>query len=297
MGIISAMKKIRKAHLYNTLKRFGFGSETGVEIPGESSGILRPLSEWSGLSKYSISIGQEISVNSIQLAAAVCAIANDGVYMVPSVVEGIENDNGDLIQRYYPRSRGQVVNRSVAARIVDMMKEAVLRGTGTQARLSSYRVGGKTGTGQKSMKRGGYIPDKYSTSFVGIAPLNDPDVCILVILDEPRLITSGGQGAAPLFAHMAERILPYRGNAKSVIKAEDPGRSGEGSYMRRYTEKHVPDFRGLTRYQALHILLKLQKKRPLTYSFKGNGRVVGQDPVPGSGWKPETAIQLQLRQE
>ncbi len=297
VGIIRAMKQIRRAHLYDTLRRFGFGSETGVEIPGESTGILRPLSKWSGLSKYSISIGQEISVNSIQLAAAVCAIANEGVYMVPSVVEGIENDKGDLIQRFYPNSKGQVVNRTVAARIMDMMKEVVVRGTGTQARLPYYRVGGKTGTGQKSMKRGGYMPDKYSASFVGIAPLHDPDICILVVLDEPKRITSGGQGAAPLFADMAARILPYRGNSKSVMKAVAPGRSGEGSYMKRYTETHVPDFRGLTRYQALQVLMKLQKKRPLAYSFTGNGRVVGQKPAPGSGWKQETTIQLQLRQE
>jgi len=100
-----------------------------------------------------------------------------------------------------------------------------------------------------------------------------------------------------LFADMAARILPYRGNAKSALRASDPGRSREGACMKRYTEKHVPDFRGLSRYQALQILVKLQKKRPLTYNFAGKGRVVSQDPRPGSTWEQETVIQLQLGQE
>jgi len=297
VGQISAMKHIKKAHLYDTLKRFGFGSATGVEIPGESSGILRPYSGWSGLSKYSIAIGQEISVTSIQLTAAVSAIANRGVYMVPAVVEGIENERGQLIQRFYPRSRGKVVNEAVAARIMDMMKEVIRRGTGTLADLAHYRVGGKTGTGQKSMKRGGYIPDTYSASFVGVAPFNDPDVCILVLLDEPKLITSGGRGAAPVFAEIAGRILPYRGNASSIKKAVDPGRSKKGAYWSRYTEKQVPDFRGLSHHQALQLLVKLQKNRPVTYTLQGKGRVTAQKPAPGSNWEAQNSIQLQLGQE
>jgi len=297
VGLISAMKNIKKAHLYNTLHRFGFGSETGVEIPGESSGILRPYSGWSGLSKYSIAIGQEISVTSIQLAAAVSAIANRGVYMVPSVVEGIENERGQLIQKFYPRSRGKVVNEAVAARIMDMMKEVIRRGTGTLAAIPHYQVGGKTGTGQKSMKRGGYIPDTYSAAFVGVAPLNDPDVCILIMLDEPQLITSGGKGAAPVFADIARRILPYRGNASRIKKAVDPGHAKKGAYWSRYTEKHVPDFRGLSHYQALQLLVKLQKSRPVTYTLQGKGRVTAQKPSPGSNWKAQNSIQLQLSQE
>ncbi|MFW5861172.1 MAG: penicillin-binding transpeptidase domain-containing protein [Spirochaetota bacterium] len=297
VGLVSAMKDIRKAHLYDTLHRFGFGSETGIEIPGESSGILRPYSGWSGLSKYSIAIGQEISVNSIQLAAAVSAIANRGVYMVPSVVEGIENERGQLIQRFYPQSRGRVVNEAVAARIMDMMKEVLRRGTGTRAAIPHYRVGGKTGTGQKSMKRGGYIPDTYSASFVGVAPLNDPDVCILILLDEPKLVTSGGQGAAPVFADIARRILPYRGNASRIKKAVDPGHAKKGAYWSRYTENQVPDFRGLSHYQALQLLVKLQKNRPVTYTLQGKGRVTAQKPSPGSSWKKQNSIQLQLSQE
>ena len=114
-GIIQAMRSVKKSQFYNLLRRFGFGRRVGIELPGESDGILRPVGSWSGLSKYSISIGQEISVTSLQLVAAFAAIGNKGVYLVPTILESIKKGDGTVIQDFYPRTGGRVLNSMLYA--------------------------------------------------------------------------------------------------------------------------------------------------------------------------------------
>jgi len=279
-GMIQAVRRLKREELYATLTRFGFGRETGVEMPGESAGLLRGVGEWSGLSRYSLSIGQEISVTSIQMVAAFGAIANGGIYMTPSIIESIETADGGVKRSFFPKSRGRVIRKDIAARLLGMMKGVVEGGTATRARLEYYGAAGKTGTAQKSVQRGGYNPGKYVASFVGIAPFDDPDVCILVLLDEPPESASGGAVAAPVFARIAERVLPYRGGAEHRVAARTPLKGSPRTVSAR--RGLMPDFRGLRLGEAARVLASLQKESMIEYSLVGRGVVRRQSPEPGS---------------
>jgi cell division protein FtsI/penicillin-binding protein 2 len=292
-GIINAMKPIKRIAFYNLLKRFGFGSKTGVALPGESDGILRSVGEWSGLSKYSISIGQEISVTSLQMVAAFSAIANGGIYQVPAILESVERYNGSLVQDFYPRTRGRVLKAPITKKILRMMNGVVSGGTGKKARLAYYNIAGKTGTSQKSMKRGGYYADKFIASFIGIAPLESPDLCILVVVDEPKGRNSGGDVAAPIFARIARRILPYRGIKISGYHVGEPAQKRTRKKDRG--GKVMPDLRGLLLSEALRVLIEMQKEHNIEYTIIGSGKVYAQSPAQNTGVSKNQKIILYLR--
>lgn len=294
-GIIQAMKREKKDSYYATLRRFGFGQITEVEIPGESEGLLRPVNEWSGLSKYSMSLGQEISVTSLQLIAAFGAIANRGVYMTPSIIESIERQDGSRLQEFYPRSKGRIIREDIALRLMHMLRGVVEGGTGERASIARYDVAGKTGTAQKSMNKGGYYPDKVMASYIGVAPFRDPEICILVVIDEPGIPASGGDAAAPVFAKIAGRVLPYLGIKTSHIAARQPLRSRIPAPPADYTR--MPDFRGRSLSEAMMMLTRLQKKANIAYTLSGKGTVFRQMPGPGEALRNPQAITLFLREQ
>jgi membrane peptidoglycan carboxypeptidase len=160
-----------------------------------------------------------------------------------------------------------------------MMRGVVEGGTGSRSELAWYLAAGKTGTAQKSMKKGGYSPDKVTASFVGIAPLANPEFCILVVLDEPTEITSGGGGAAPVFARIAGRVLPYCGIKERHLAAQDPLRTAPA---RRAAARVMPDFQNLGIAESLRVIAGLRHEANITYSLAGSGRVRRQTPAPGS---------------
>ncbi len=293
-GIIQAMKPIRKLTFYKLLRRFGFGRKTGIELPGESDGILRPVDEWSGLSKYSISIGQEISVTSLQMVAAFSAIANGGIYQVPVILESVEKDDGSIVQAFYPRTRGRVLHYRLTKKILKIMNGVISGGTGKRAQLSYYKIAGKTGTAQKSMKRGGYYSDRFIASFIGIVPLELPDLCILVVVDEPKGKNSGGDVAAPIFARIARRILPYRGIKTTVFHVDEPSHKG----MRKKVSvgNIMPDFRGMLLSEAMRVVIEMQKEHKINYTVIGSGKVYAQSPVQNSRLSKNKKIILYLRE-
>lgn len=292
-GIIQAMKQVPKQSMYDFLRRFGFGTRTGIELPGESEGILRPLAKWSGLSKYSMAIGQEISVTSLQLAAAFSAIGNYGVYMHPTIIEAIERSDGTVIRAFYPRSKGAVISKETARRLLEMMKVAVESGTGKRAAIAFYIVVGKTGTAQKSRPGGGYDPGRETALFVGLAPYPNPDVCILVVIDEPSG-ASGGAVAAPVFAQVAGRILPYIGSARTVlIKSEHIAEKKEKAVF--FDGSTMPDFSGLTLAESVHLISHMRKRVALHPSWHGTGHVYYQIPAAGSKLSPKERIKLYLK--
>ncbi|MCX7677698.1 MAG: penicillin-binding transpeptidase domain-containing protein [Spirochaetes bacterium] len=293
-GMIQAMKQVQKQSMYDFLRKFGFGMRTGVELPGESEGILRPLSKWSGLSKYSMAIGQEISVTSLQLAAAFSAIGNLGVYMVPTIVEQIERSDGSVLRTFYPRSKGAVISKGTARRLLSMMKVAVESGTGKRAAIAFYIVVGKTGTAQKSRPGGGYDPGRETALFVGLAPYPNPDVCILVVLDEPSG-ASGGAVAAPVFAQVAERILPYIGIAHPVVMKNE--KIAEKKEKVLFDGSTMPNFSGLTLAESVRLVSHIRKTFLLTPSWHGTGRVYYQVPPAGTKLSQRERIKLYLKEE
>jgi cell division protein FtsI/penicillin-binding protein 2 len=203
VGAITLALELGKTRLSWWIDRFGFGHKTGIDFPGESSGIVLPPEKWTGSSIGNVPIGQGIAVTPIQMAAAYAAIANDGVWRRPHLVTRI----GSV--ELPPVERRRLFSRKTARALTRMMADVVLEGTGTEARVPGYTVAGKTGTAAKPNERGSYSRRKYVASFVGFAPASAPRVVILVAVDEPRGNIYGGTVAAPAFARIAELALPY----------------------------------------------------------------------------------------
>jgi cell division protein FtsI (penicillin-binding protein 3) len=210
IGAVKIGETIGPEVLHRTLTQFGFGRDTGLLFPGETSGSLAPARRWTRFDVGAVAFGQGVAVSALQLTAAVAAIANGGVLMKPRVVRAVTDARGRKIQEFKPRTISKVVSPQTAAHVIRMMELVVTEGgTGTHARLEGYSAGGKTGTAQKIGPSGTYAPDLYVSSFAGIAPLDHPRLAILVILDEPRKEHYGGIVAAPVFRQIAQEVLGY----------------------------------------------------------------------------------------
>lgn len=222
IGMAQIGDRMKNEGLYAAVTRFGFGRPTGVELPGELSGILHPLEKWTSYSTGSIPMGQEIAVTPMQLAAAHCALANGGKLISPRVLKGVLGDGSEMDTTFtvsmtdpHLATPPQIVTSTVDENIADWiirepMAEVVRRGTGLKARIPGYSVFGKTGTAQKyDPKTGGYSSKNFVVSFVGGAPVNDPKVIVLVVVDEPHTFQRvlGGKIAAPVAARILQRTL------------------------------------------------------------------------------------------
>ncbi len=210
IGAVKIGETIGPNTLHRTLTQFGFGRDTGLHFPGETRGRLAPAKRWTRFDVAAVSFGQGVSVSALQLTAAVAAIANDGILMRPRVVRAITNPRGRTVREFKPHALSRVVSSRTAAQLKRMMALVVADGgTGTQARLEGYSAGGKTGTAQKIGSSGTYADNRYVSSFVGMAPLEDPRLAILVVMDEPREGYYGGMVAAPVFRRIAQEVLGY----------------------------------------------------------------------------------------
>jgi cell division protein FtsI/penicillin-binding protein 2 len=197
-----------KENFYNYAQKFGFGAPTGVELPAEAGGIFRSPKSWNGDSLASMSIGYEISVSALQMASAYATIANDGVRVQPHIIKEIRQDGKVLSSTEAQKT--QVVTADTARYLKRMLREVVLKGTGKRAQLNGYTAAGKTGTAWKyNAKLKKVDSGKYVSSFIGMAPADNPSVVILVVMDEPQGgARDGGQVSAPVFREIAEQILP-----------------------------------------------------------------------------------------
>ena len=209
IGAIKVIEKIGPELLYSTLGRFGFGEKTGINCPGETTGMLSPVYRWTRIDASSIAFGQGISVSAIQLAMATGAIANEGILMRPYVVQAVMDQNGGLVKQIKPKQIRQAIPPVLAQTISQMMASVIEDGgTGTIAALEGYTVCGKTGTAQK-VDVGGYAKGKYVASFVGFAPAEHPEIVVVVVIDEPQKSHYGGIVAAPVFKEISLKTLDY----------------------------------------------------------------------------------------
>ena len=293
VGIIQAAKGIKKKNLYDTLTKFGFGRKTGIDLPGETDGILRDWNKWSGLSKFSIAIGQEISVTSLQLAAAFCAIGNGGVYIAPSIIESIEDHDGTVVHRFKPAAGKRILSKKISEKLIHLMRGVVVNGTGQRAGSAYYCVAGKTGTSQKFIKARGYS-DRVLASFIGLAPCENPVVCILVVIDDPADKLSGGQIATPVFAGLIDKALIRLGAKKQHLKTQEPVRRSNRQV--RFDGKTMPDFSGLRVPEVLGALIEMKKQYHIQYSIHGSGKIYGQRPAPGARLEQAMEIELYLKE-
>jgi cell division protein FtsI (penicillin-binding protein 3) len=211
VGSIKIALRLGEDRFYKYIRAFGFGQQTGIELPGETRGMTKPVSRWSKVSIAAISIGQEIGISAIQLAGLISTFANDGVWMSPHIIAGnVEPGGTPQTVGFHPGASRRVVSSYTAAEMRSMMQKVVLQGTGRRAILEGYTSAGKTGTGQKvDPATGAYSKTKYVGSFGGFAPLNNPQIVVVVILDSAVGPHQGGQVSAPVFHRVAQQVLEY----------------------------------------------------------------------------------------
>src|SRR5437899_2826998 len=211
VGSIKIGLRLGEDRFYKYIRAFGFGQQTGIELPGETRGLSKPPNRWSKVSIAAISIGQEIGITPLQLVGLVSTFANDGVRVTPRIVAGMMRaQSGAQMIAFSPGEQRRVTSSLTAAQMRQMMQRVVLHGTGKKALLEGYSSAGKTGTGQKvDPATHAYSRTKYVASFAGFAPINNPAITVAVILDSAVGLHQGGQVAAPVFQRIAQQVLEY----------------------------------------------------------------------------------------
>jgi len=201
--------KLGADNLYDYACDYGFGQATGIPLPGEMRGILYPVKKWSKVSIAQIPMGHGVAVTRLQMAMAMAAIANNGLLMRPMIVSRLQDRDGRVIEQYEPQSVRQVIRPETSREMVTALKTVVTRdGTSPEAAMKNYVVAGKTGTAQK-VEGGTYVSGKYISSFIGFFPADNPELCIAVVMDEPKEGYYGGKVCGPVFREIAEGCASY----------------------------------------------------------------------------------------
>jgi len=221
IGTAKVAIRMGKERTFKYIWDFGFGQRTGLPLTGEVAGWLARPKDWALIHISRIPIGQGVTATPLQMVMAISAIANDGVLMKPMIVDSLVDDKGETVVRYPPQISRRVVGAAAAKDSVKAMKSVVETGTAEQARLENFTVAGKTGTAEKPVG-GFYTKEKYYASFIGFFPADEPELCILVAVDEPLKKTGyyGGQVAAPVFKRIAERTANFL-NLKPDVQPEE----------------------------------------------------------------------------
>ncbi|MHB8771700.1 MAG: penicillin-binding protein [Syntrophales bacterium] len=295
IGSVKIGERLGKERFYQYIKKFGFGAKTGIDLPGEVGGLLRPVEKWTRVDAATVAFGQGVSVTAIQLITALSTVANHGVMMKPFVVKGLMDRQGKIVQAHHPTVVRRVVSAETAKRLTAILTDVVGTedGTGKHARIVNVAVAGKTGTSQKfDVSRRVYSSERVKTSFMGFFPADNPQVAILVILDEPQRDKWGGVAAAPVFREIGEQILTrFRTNIRenSPWEEEKPGVDAKVrlvsapaplalSEPSEADEALVPDFRGM----SIREVLKKSKEKGLEVRVSGSGWATAQQPAAGN---------------
>jgi cell division protein FtsI (penicillin-binding protein 3) len=236
VGVAKAAQAMSPAVQYQNLRDFGLGAPTGIGLPGEVRGTLRRPERWSGQSPASLAIGYEVSVTPLQMAMAYGALANGGRLMEPRLVKEVRNSNGKVTARFPSRVVRRVVAPDVARAVSDVLVDVVEGGTGTRARLGTFKVAGKSGTA-RAWVDGGYHTGDYYASFVGFFPAEDPQLVVMVKVDRPQGAYYGGSAAAPVTRATMEAVLAAQQtpiDRRALLQVERaevleaPSREGDG---------------------------------------------------------------------
>lgn len=210
VGAIKVGMKLGRSLYYNYISGFGFGNLSGVDLPGETPGMIRRPKDWSSLSLASLSIGQELSVSPLQMLVAVSAVANGGTLIRPHVARSVTSADGKVIREIGPVRLRRVIAEETAKTLTGILKGVVTEGTGKAAAVEGFEVAGKTGTSQKlDRATGRYSRQKLVASFVGFVPAEHPRLAIIVVIDEPKILQWGGSIAAPTFREITRESLNH----------------------------------------------------------------------------------------
>ena len=299
IGIAKLGARLTPAEQYDALRDFGFGTQTGVDLAGESPGRLRNPRTWTVLSPASIAMGYELAVTPLQLAAAYGALANGGVLLEPTLVRQVREGDGATRWTARPRPVRRVVDGAIAAQLTRMLQGVVEEGTGRRAALGTYLVAGKTGTARRAIG-GHYLPGHYWASFVGIFPAQDPQLVLVVKLDDPQGAYFGGSTAAPVVRTILEAALATPGvtlDRGRLVRRWLPDSAGDSAAPAvaagaaavvpwpvppaprdSLTEVPVPDVTG----SSLRAAARTLHRSGLEVRVIGWGRVVSTSPAAGT---------------
>ena len=314
IGAFKIARRLGSEKLHDALKRFGFGAKTGVELPGERAGFLRPSSRWGQTSLASVSYGYDLTVTPLQVTAALAAVGNGGVYYEPRIVAAVRDPSGRVVYQRKPEPR-RVISATTAAALLPMLASVFEKGrkggTARSLDVPGYRAGGKSGTAEKvDPKTRGYSHELHISSFGGLAPIDDPRIAVMVMIDEPADEHYGARVAGPAFAHIVSDTLRYLGVPAKPgpdTKATDSEPSDEASTEDSLCGPEelcdpnglhgepmwdsvppgaetivIPDFSGLGMGRAL----ALARSLGVDLVVEGTGRAISQYPRPGRAVKP-----------
>ena len=284
-------------------KLFGFGTPTGVELPAEEQGILFDPAQMRASDVATMSIGQSIAVTPLQLITAMSAIANDGVLLKPHILKSIRNADGSVYQETEKEEVRRAIDSTTDKTLVGLLEQVVANGGGKKARVKGYRIAGKTGTAQKIREDGaGYMEGSYIASFCGFAPVEDPQLAVLVIIDDPSGIFYGGQIAAPVASDIFSQLFRYLHIEPSSDPFVDMDKDKPSTAPKSIQEQHqaapqgkvlVPDLTGKSIRQSALELSSLG----LQMATEGSGVAAGQSLPPNTVTDPGTEVTVYFKPE
>ncbi len=283
-------------------KKFGFGKETGIELPGEEEGILYDSKKMVLPDIATMAIGQGVAVTPLQMLRAICAIANGGELLQPYIIDKIIAPNGEVIRKGGKKVVRRVISEDVAAQMRTMMEKVVSEGGGKSAAIKGYRIAGKTGTAEKLSPYGGYAAGQYIASFVGFVPADKPKYAMLVMLDRPQGAFYGSQVSAPIFRDTLQQILVAKGiqpsSNEDLPSFDSHGSTGGGQsqtvlpVMKQQGDKWIlPDLRGYN-VRAVAEILQPGQMRLVP---EGTGSSYQQDPAPGTALSLGSQVKVWFR--
>ncbi len=261
-GFVELGNRLGTERLFNYINKFGYGKKTGIDLNGEATGIIFPVNKVGPVELATTSFGQGVSVTAIQQITAVSAAINGGKLYTPYVVKRISSDTGDIIKENSSKFVRNVISDNTSKTVRMALESVVALGTGRNAYIDSYRVGGKTGTAQK-VKDGRYMVGNYIVSFIGFLPADDPEIVVYIAIDNAKGITQyGGTVAAPV----AKNVLKDAALILGVEKREDGLQKVYQWYDKKYSS--IADVVGMSREDATKAL------KGFNIEYTGNGKVV-----------------------
>lgn len=293
VGAAYASERVSAEAFYTMLRRFGFGSPTGVDLNGEQSGILTEPGRWSARSKPTLAIGQEIGVTAVQVASAATAFANDGVRLKPLIVRRVVSPEGQVLQDYGRTPVAEVLSARTAREMLEMMHAATQPGgTATRAQVEGIRVSAKTGTAEVyDRELGSYSSEDFIASVLAIIPTDNPELIAYVVIEHPRGESFyGGRIAAPVVGELGDFLVDYLGIPREGDTIASSGRVTVRVPRLPDFEDELPDLRGLPK----RVLLPLFARDDIELTMLGEGYVVAQEPPPGTPLSPNMRIRLEL---
>lgn len=263
IGASKIGETLGKKKYHDYLTDFGFGNKLGIDLPGESKGQLPKVNKWGNIELATISFGQGLSVTSLQLATALSAVANGGYLMKPFIVKEVRSPEGKLIKENKPQVLKRVISYDTSRQVSEILESAVANGTGRNAHIKGYSIAGKTGTAQiPNPATGGYYKNRYIASFIGFAPVDNPAITLVIVVEAPKKSFYGGTVAAPIFKNVTEKVLFYLGIPPS------------NNFMEA---RIMPDLKG----RSMRDILRWSEKEGIKVEISGNGYVEEQMPNPG----------------